>query len=56
MAIADPEDPYRDLYDYDDEKTVFTLADWYHTPSQAIIASGQVTQTRVFQVSRMPFG
>ncbi|KAF7375301.1 Laccase lcc5 [Mycena sanguinolenta] len=31
MVIYDPEDPYLDLYDVDDESTVLTLADWYHT-------------------------
>ncbi|KAJ6468289.1 laccase 1 [Mycena sanguinolenta] len=31
IVIYDPEDPYLDLYDVDDESTVLTLADWYHT-------------------------
>ncbi|KIJ21193.1 laccase [Paxillus involutus ATCC 200175] len=30
LVIYDPEDPYRHLYDVDDESTVITLADWYH--------------------------
>ncbi|EIM88745.1 laccase protein [Stereum hirsutum FP-91666 SS1] len=30
MVIYDPEDPYADLYDVDDENTIITLADWYH--------------------------
>ncbi|EDR14430.1 laccase, multicopper oxidase, benzenediol:oxygen oxidorectuctase [Laccaria bicolor S238N-H82] len=33
MVVYDPLDPYRYLYDYDDESTVITLADWYHTPA-----------------------
>ncbi|GJJ09803.1 hypothetical protein Clacol_004027 [Clathrus columnatus] len=27
----DPEDPHLDLYDVDDETTVISLSDWYHT-------------------------
>ncbi|KAM6492606.1 laccase, multicopper oxidase [Amanita muscaria] len=33
LVIYDPEDPLRSLYDIDDESTVITLADWYHTPA-----------------------
>ncbi|KAH0826954.1 laccase [Lanmaoa asiatica] len=29
IVIYDPDDPYRHLYDVDDETTVITLADWY---------------------------
>ncbi|OBZ65383.1 Laccase-4 [Grifola frondosa] len=28
--VYDPNDPYADLYDVDDDTTVITLADWYH--------------------------
>ncbi|KAG2153310.1 laccase [Suillus clintonianus] len=31
LIIYDPEDPLSYLYDIDDETTVITLADWYHT-------------------------
>ncbi|KAJ7503520.1 laccase [Mycena galericulata] len=31
FVIYDPADPYLDQYDVDDETTVLTLADWYHT-------------------------
>ncbi|KZP21863.1 multicopper oxidase [Athelia psychrophila] len=31
MVIYDPEDPYLDLYDVDDDTTVIVLSDWYHT-------------------------
>ena len=31
MVVYDPDDPYADLYDVDDESTVITLVDWYHT-------------------------
>ncbi|KAF8885086.1 yellow laccase [Gymnopilus junonius] len=33
LVIYDPLDPHRSLYDIDDESTVITLADWYHTPA-----------------------
>ncbi|KAF6745609.1 laccase 2 precursor [Ephemerocybe angulata] len=32
MVVYDPEDPHLSLYDVDNEETVITLADWYHTP------------------------
>ncbi|KAJ7580936.1 laccase 5 [Mycena floridula] len=35
MVVYDPKDPHRHLYDVDDESTVLTLADWYHTVSPA---------------------
>ncbi|KAF7336444.1 Multicopper oxidase [Mycena sanguinolenta] len=31
MVVYDPQDPYLGYYDVDDESTVLTLADWYHT-------------------------
>ncbi|KAG8723224.1 laccase [Ceratobasidium sp. 395] len=40
-----PRDPYRHLYDVDDETTVLTLADWYHSSSEEIKASGSVVRT-----------
>nr|ALT22027.1 laccase D [Trametes ochracea] len=33
MVIYDPHDPQAHLYDVDNESTVITLADWYHTPA-----------------------
>ncbi|KAG9308843.1 laccase [Chiua virens] len=33
LVIYDPDDPLAYLYDVDNETTVITLADWYHTPS-----------------------
>ncbi|KAJ7881101.1 laccase [Mycena olivaceomarginata] len=35
IVIYDPADPYLDQYDVDDETTVLTLADWYHTLAKA---------------------
>ncbi|KIM39599.1 multicopper oxidase [Hebeloma cylindrosporum] len=36
LVVYDPLDPYRSWYDIDDESTVITLADWYHTPSPLV--------------------
>ncbi|KIK78247.1 laccase [Paxillus rubicundulus Ve08.2h10] len=33
LVIYDPADPLAHMYDVDDESTVITLSDWYHTPS-----------------------
>ncbi|KAJ7785147.1 laccase lcc5 [Mycena maculata] len=35
FVIYDPADPYLDQYDVDDDTTVLTLADWYHTLAEA---------------------
>ncbi|KAI0751849.1 laccase 2 [Daedaleopsis nitida] len=31
MVVYDPNDPHKSLYDVDDESTIITLVDWYHT-------------------------
>nr|UYM28067.1 laccase 3 [Trametes polyzona] len=36
LVIYDPYDPQRQFYDIDDESTVITLADWYHTAAPLI--------------------
>jgi iron transport multicopper oxidase len=36
MVIYDPNDPQKSLYDVDDESTVITLADWYHSVSAEV--------------------
>lgn len=33
MVVYDPADPHLSLYDEDNDDTVITLADWYHTPA-----------------------
>ncbi|KAH8993137.1 laccase [Lactarius akahatsu] len=30
FIVDDPDDPHKHLYDFDDDSTVITLADWYH--------------------------
>ncbi|KAJ6521419.1 Cupredoxin [Mycena capillaripes] len=32
-----PDDPLMDLYDVDNEQTIITLADWYHTPAAQLM-------------------
>ncbi|ESK92808.1 laccase [Moniliophthora roreri MCA 2997] len=38
IVIYDPDDPYKDMYDVDDESTVITLADWYHEKAKTLVA------------------
>ena len=34
MVVYDPDDPHASLYDVDDETTVITLSEWYHTAAR----------------------
>nr|AYO51536.1 laccase [Lignosus rhinocerotis] len=34
LVVYDPDDPHASLYDVDDESTVITLSDWYHTAAR----------------------
>nr|AMQ22747.1 laccase [Marasmius cladophyllus] len=34
IVVYDPNDPHADLYDIDDDNTVITLTDWYHTAAK----------------------
>ncbi|KAH8110523.1 Cu-oxidase-domain-containing protein [Phellopilus nigrolimitatus] len=36
IVLYDPNDPHKDLYDVDDETTVITLADWYHSVAPSL--------------------
>ncbi|THU99584.1 laccase lcc5 [Dendrothele bispora CBS 962.96] len=36
LVIYDPNDPYADQYDVDDESTIITLADWYHAKAETL--------------------
>ncbi|KAF9482103.1 laccase [Pholiota conissans] len=40
LVIYDPNDPYKSQYDFDDDSTVITLADWYHQTAPALVATG----------------
>ncbi|KAG5641679.1 hypothetical protein DXG03_004443 [Asterophora parasitica] len=37
FVVYDDNDPLRFLYDVDNENTVITVAEWYHTPSPSIL-------------------
>ncbi|GLB38077.1 putative multicopper oxidase family protein [Lyophyllum shimeji] len=37
FVVYDDNDPHRGLYDVDDENTVLTVGEWYHTPSPSIL-------------------
>ncbi|KAF8957176.1 yellow laccase [Flammula alnicola] len=39
LVVYDPNDPYRSQYDFDDDSTIITLADWYHTPAPILGAT-----------------
>ncbi|KAG8840014.1 hypothetical protein FRC20_005838 [Serendipita sp. 405] len=41
--VINPEDPNLDLYDVDDESTVITLADWFHTESPELLTAYMAT-------------
>ncbi|KAJ7683845.1 Cupredoxin, partial [Mycena rosella] len=49
LPLADPDDPLGDLYDVDDESTIITLADWYHSP-----AAGLMDQYKLDGVTPVP--
>ncbi|KAK0224304.1 laccase lcc5 [Armillaria fumosa] len=36
FIIYDPDDPHAGLYDVDDETTILSLSDWYHTPAKQL--------------------
>ncbi|EEB92235.1 hypothetical protein MPER_09286 [Moniliophthora perniciosa FA553] len=38
IVIYDPDDPFKDMYDVDDESTVITLADWYHEKAKTLVS------------------
>ncbi|KAJ7160001.1 laccase 17 [Mycena crocata] len=38
LVIYDPDDPQKSMWDVDDQNTIITLADWYHTPAEALMA------------------
>ncbi|KAJ7083793.1 Cupredoxin [Mycena epipterygia] len=44
LIIYDPEDPQADLYDVDDESTIWFLSDWWHNTTIPMLASYEATQ------------
>ncbi|KAJ3513770.1 hypothetical protein NLJ89_g2769 [Agrocybe chaxingu] len=45
LVVYDDNDPHAHLYDFDDESTIITLADWYHTvaPSAGLVPGSDAT-------------
>ncbi|KAG2337992.1 laccase T2 copper depleted [Suillus weaverae] len=52
LIIYDPHDPYRSLYDIDDESTIITLMDWYHLPSPQVQEPAAVNSVLINGVGR----
>uniref|UniRef100_A0A8H7Y8Y7 Laccase n=1 Tax=Psilocybe cubensis TaxID=181762 RepID=A0A8H7Y8Y7_PSICU len=56
IVIYDPQDPHRLLYDVDDESTVITLADWYHTVGPSLGGIPIADSTLINGLGRYPGG
>lgn len=47
LVVYDPNDPYKHLYDVDDESTVITLGEWYHTPAPSAVGVPSADSTLI---------
>ncbi|KAF7358933.1 Laccase 4 [Mycena sanguinolenta] len=56
LAVYDPHDPAKHLYDIDDESTVITLADWYHFPAPQAPAPAVFSSTLINGLGRYQNG
>ncbi|KAL0957106.1 hypothetical protein HGRIS_003199 [Hohenbuehelia grisea] len=56
LVIYDSNDPYRFSYDYDNEHTIITLADWYHVSSELIRGAARPDSTLINGVGRYKGG
>ncbi|KIY68879.1 multicopper oxidase [Cylindrobasidium torrendii FP15055 ss-10] len=56
MVMYDAEDPHADLYDVDDESTVITLSDWYHTVAPQLGGVPEPNSTLINGKGRYPGG
>ncbi|TFK19092.1 laccase 5 [Coprinopsis marcescibilis] len=54
MVVYDPDDPHLALYDVDNENTVLTLADWYHTPAPWVVLPARAEATLINGKGRQP--
>ncbi|KAK7682785.1 laccase, multicopper oxidase, benzenediol:oxygen oxidorectuctase [Cerrena zonata] len=52
FVVYDPVDPHKALYDVDDETTVITLADWYHTLARQIVGVAVADTTLINGLGR----
>ncbi|CAL1697184.1 unnamed protein product [Somion occarium] len=56
FVVYDPEDPHAHLYDFDDENTVITLADWYHNFARNVVSPASPDSTLINGLGRSPSG
>nr|BAO09160.1 laccase3 [Agaricus brasiliensis] len=57
LVIYDPDDPHKSLYDVDDESTIITLSEWYHTPAVDLLnAPAFADSTLINGLGRYPTG
>ncbi|EAU91985.2 laccase 4 [Coprinopsis cinerea okayama7 len=56
FVIYDENDPYKHLYDVDDENTIITVADWYHTPAPSLPIPAFADSTLINGKGRYPGG
>ncbi|KAI9428413.1 laccase [Lactarius indigo] len=56
LVIYDPNDPHASLYDFDNENTVITLADWYHYVSPLAPVDHLFNSTLINGRGRYPGG
>jgi len=54
IVIHDPDDPHKHLYDFDDDDTVITLADWYHYLSTEATNDSSFNATLINGKGRYP--
>ncbi|CAL1714469.1 unnamed protein product [Somion occarium] len=56
LIVYDPDDPHASLYDVDDETTIITLADWYHTLAREGLAFPTADATLINGLGRYDLG
>ncbi|KAH7891007.1 laccase 3 [Phlebopus sp. FC_14] len=56
IVIYDPMDPYRNMYDVDDNSTIITLMDWYHVNAYEVAAADDPSAILVNGMGRYPGG
>ncbi|KAL0954402.1 hypothetical protein HGRIS_003386 [Hohenbuehelia grisea] len=56
FVVYDPNDPHKDLYTVDNDDTVITLADWYHTPAPSAGAVPTADSTLINGLGRFAGG
>lgn len=56
LVIYDPQDPYLGMYDFDNESTIITLADWYHVNDYDVAFTDTPASTLINGVGRYQGG